>query len=469
MLSTLFSAHGIFVAVALPAIFIFATITPPAWGLDEQVHTARAYDISKGNLYPKALKGEYKYGGELPVALIDVLNHGHFESNTVDRTKVPYARQDIRYPQINEKLQDAVINEGNARFYDYGPAGIYTPVLYAPASAGIYVGRVLDLPIGATINLGRLVQGIFYMTICAISIYFVRAIRVKWLIFILALLPTSIFQAIIISADAATTAICLLFFALISRLWLSSKHGGFGIALPLLVGSLLALTKPSYILLLGLVWFLPKNAIQFRYGSISAKVLLTLLPVSLFAFVTLLGKRFADSMAMYFPRDTFLTIEPIAQLKSLLLSPVDFLAVLSKTVVYNFEGWLQGSIGILGYNGVPTPYPMVVLVCISLLLSAIWAAPAFRKSAWLFLLFGSVSSLAVIVLLYMTFNPVGSDIISGVQGRYFIPLLPFLLLGLAKLIPFTLNASRKFTPLYFVAVSALTLYGSVISYGLALY
>ena len=55
----------------------------------------------------------------------------------------------------------------------------------------------------------------------------------------------------------------------------------------------------------------------------------------------------------------------------------------------------------------------------------------FKQKAWGFLISGGIV-LLIMTGMYITWTGVGSDVIQGVQGRYFIPILFLALLCLCK-------------------------------------
>jgi uncharacterized membrane protein len=69
-----------------------------------------------------------------------------------------------------------------------------------------------------------------------------------------------------------------------------------------------------------------------------------------------------------------------------------------------------------------------------------------------------VSLGALIVGLYLSFSPVGASVMFGVQGRYFIPILPLLLFQLFGTIP---NNAKKYLPLITILITILILYKTV--------
>ncbi|RUT27023.1 hypothetical protein C0V97_02025 [Asaia sp. W19] len=88
-------------------------------------------------------------------------------------------------------------------------------------------------------------------------------------------------------------------------------------------------------------------------------------------------------------------------------------------------------IGVLGWIDVVLPawfYDLTALVLIAVLVSG-WRAgldarSLLNSSFITLILAGSI--FLIFLLEYITFTPVGADYVFGVQGRYFIPLLPFM-------------------------------------------
>jgi uncharacterized membrane protein len=65
-------------------------------------------------------------------------------------------------------------------------------------------------------------------------------------------------------------------------------------------------------------------------------------------------------------------------------------------------------------------------------------APRIGANRWAFplLLIAALGCIELIFLVeYMTWTPVGATHIDGVQGRYFVPLLPLLTLLLGRILP----------------------------------
>ena len=87
----------------------------------------------------------------------------------------------------------------------------------------------------------------------------------------------------------------------------------------------------------------------------------------------------------------------------------------------------------------------------------------------LFLTVGILSAISVIILLYLTFNPVGQSIVIGVQGRYFIPCLIFIAIGLPLLLRMKIVMSDRYAKILFTSIATIVLYGTLYAYVEALF
>lgn len=264
----------LFLVIAFPAIVSFVVLVPPGWGPDEQVHIARAYDISQGNMYPGSTGVKGHYGAELPTSLVNILNHGHSESNTSKINEPFYKRKDIVNQKKNKNLEDQLIGGGSLTQYDFGATGTNSPAAYLPSAVGFYIARQANLSVDSSVELARLSLSAVYLAICFGSLFILRQSKVKWLVFMVVLLPSTIFQASIVTADTLTIAAATLFFSLIYVFY--SKGYKFDKRLTYLLiatSALLAFTKAGYVLLLGALLFIPeKNIGQGKKNDILSLV-----------------------------------------------------------------------------------------------------------------------------------------------------------------------------------------------------
>ena len=122
--------------------------------------------------------------------------------------------------------------------------------------------------------------------------------------------------------------------------------------------------------------------------------------------------------------------------------------------------WTESLTGNFGYNTVHQVEPFVTLCIVAVVLAA-FLAERIRPLVGVTLLVTSVvAGFAVIGALYLTFNPVGDQVASGVQGRYFIPLLVPFVLGLASLVPARLALRDRHAAVLFPTLMTVALLAS---------
>lgn len=463
-------AHFLFVVIAVPAIAAFISMLPAGWGLDEQLHTMRSYQVSQGNLYPDPLPGTYRFGGDVPVALVDVVNYGYTESNLAPKYKPFYLRQDVRDKNTQNRLEDARVSQHTVSEYEFGATGPYSPIVYLPAAIGMYIGRNLNISVHSMIQLAKAIQALVYIAFCTLALWLLRNSRSKWLVFLIALLPSSIFLAATLNADTFTIGACLLFFAcFFSAIKQRKKINKRQYLLIAVATILLMFSKPSYSVFAALLLFLPVRLFVSRkkkyliVGSILTTAFIVLITAAA------IGMPYADAILLYKDPETASRISLIGQFKWILNNPFELLVVLSTTVVDASDGWGRSIIGILGYNSIAVPHILVMILSVTLVIAGLYVKDYPKMFGWLLLGFGAVSAATVIVLLYATFNPIGSDSVGGVQGRYFIPCLPFLLFGLTRVLPVKVDMAEKVSAPIFAGVSAFALCSSLLIYSAALY
>jgi uncharacterized membrane protein len=125
------------------------------------------------------------------------------------------------------------------------------------------------------------------------------------------------------------------------------------------------------------------------------------------------------------------------QISYVLDHPWNFIAVSYKTMQVEGDLLLRELVGVFGWIDYDFNYVMYYLF--TLLAGIVFFQVAQREVV--FLKSGQVAAIfAAIVLttgalffsLYAVWSPVGADAISGLQGRYFLGLLPFLIVGVSQ-------------------------------------
>ncbi len=398
-----------FLLVILLAGLMAVVVTPFGAGFDEETHVARIWEMSAGVLLPNRLLGT---GEQYPRAFYDVSYRQYKNLTPVSRDM--WARQlEVRIDSSDRMA--------------YETRSVLFPLVYAPQAVLMaLLARVLDAPVSLIYYLLRA----SYLAAYAMLVYF--AIRVsptgKWILAVLALSPASIVLASTISPDSTTMGAAMLFLAWMLKLSsrptssLSRREILLTLALVILVASM----KIAVLFVGVLILLRPRD-----FSSRGAWAAFAVIVVSLVAAV-FVAWTYAVSLQTEFA-PAIEAADPWAQARYALGHPGVVAGVVWGDLVSHGGRYLQEMIGVSGYAYWKMPafvywlYPAMVLV--ALLREGAGTALDRRRRAIL-LGVGLVHTLGVMMVLYLTLSPVGSQEILGIQGRYFLPGLPYLLLGL---------------------------------------
>ena len=147
----------------------------------------------------------------------------------------------------------------------FSGARTYTPVAYLPHLVGMEVAKALDLSVGTTIDLMRLLGLVAYVVLVGAAIVVLRGYRARWLVFVAGLIPMSLFQAATVSADTMTLGLSILVGALVLkavflRQELSTTEGVGLFA----ATALIPLSKAGYVNFFLVVLIVPAALLPYR-------------------------------------------------------------------------------------------------------------------------------------------------------------------------------------------------------------
>ncbi len=406
----------VFALLAAAFGLLFLLITPPLAPPDENRHLARTYLISQGHFAVPGIAQGRAVG--VPRSLLTL--HRRLTSPGSEVVLQNLRREDLlallRQPLAPEDRLDA------------GSLSVYSPVAYAPQAVGVWIGRRLGLAPAALVYLGRAFNAAAWTAAATLAIA-LMPIR-RWTLFLLCLMPMSVFQASSLSPDALTSALALLFVASVMRLAcvgagpLSTAQS----AAVLTLSALLGLAKPGYWPLVAIVLVLPAHRFRSpgrRLGFASAVVAAALVPGSLWLM---------SAIASGFELPLTSGVDPSQQLRLALGQPLRLLGVLVKTLAEGLGFYLRSFVGVLGRLDVHLPalaYPVygIALFATSLFDGRDPAALTPTRRATLAIVF-LVCTASVMTLAYVSWNAVAAPLVHGLQGRYFFPMAPLLFLAL---------------------------------------
>jgi len=385
-------------------------VTPLGAGFDEDTHLIRVWEEANFIMLPQEMSARNM---KFPEVFIDL----------------SYRKQALIKPEDPDLWK----KYGTVKMYDYGyhqgplsPRSAYSPPLLLPQALAIrYLGLKWNLPVLMVFYASRFAGLLCYILLAWLAI---RTIPFgKWVLAVLAVAPMAIYQASTINADTITNGIGLFFIAGCLALYQKRDLDLWDVGKLLFLMSILFLAKPNTLplLLLPFLIIFPSN-----FKKRAAYLLLVIGTITLFLIEVGGWYILSSSDHVYFDRDG---INPIGQISYILSHPLTVTKIIFSQ---NTSILLQQWMGIYGYGYGSVPLPMYVFFLIGLGFSLFlvtnhqYPNNKLRISmTGLFLL----SYVAVYLMLYVSFTRVGLFYISGVQGRYFIPLAPVLLLAASEL------------------------------------
>ncbi len=430
----MFTPHRLFICLGTAFGLLFLFLTPPFQTPDEDLHFFRAYEITQGGIIE--IKQQDKIGDFLPVSI----------SQTTKAFEPVRFHAEVKVkPQEITGLLNLPLDRDNKTFIEFPSTALYPPTAYLPQIVGIGLGKIFNLSPLVLMYLGRLASLLAWLFLIY---YALKIIPVgKWLMFLLALLPMGLFQAASLSADVLTNGLAFLGIALFLRFALTSETlNSKKLFLLLTVGLLLSLSKPAYALVPLVFLFIPlKNFANKKTYHIFSAWLIGLIVLTNLAWFYGAGNLSVPTKAQ---------TSPAAQLEYISAAPLEYAKTILRTIPESSGFYLHTFIGWLGWLDTPLPLWIIYSYYAALLLALGLdnnQEPHLPAKIKLGLLFIALSTIVIILTsMYLIWSPVGGRLITGVQGRYFIPIAPLLLL------PFLYNR-RWIKPIIIPAYSLVVL------------
>jgi uncharacterized membrane protein len=382
----------------------YLILTGPFRAPDERNHFLRAYEISEGRFHPFISAG---YPGDnLPSSLSRLSEAlGNHTDHRIEAAQIRRARDLALAPEQRE-------------FVEFSTAP-YSPLAYIPSAISITVGRTLGAGPLALVYFAR--GGNLLVGACLIAMAISYAGFARWAALIVALFPMTLAQVASVSADAMSYGIMFLWIAIVVAIAVAKETGLSRKKIVCMLCLALALSqlRPPYPLLGLLVFLIP-------WKRFSAKV-------AILTCSALVGASFLPALAwngaaarLYVKPIVEQDIDPVRQLAWVAKHPGGFWHRLKQDFKTRGPGYWEQLVGRLGWLNIALPSWIIVgfaaALALGLFLSPRDAAfPLWwQRLALALAVLGGV--IAIELMLYLVFNPVGSAFILGVQGRYFVPL-----------------------------------------------
>jgi uncharacterized membrane protein len=315
----------------------------------------------------------------------------------------------------------------------------YAPIAYVPAALGLGAAILLGAKPHAAIIGSRLANALAFALIGTLAL--LLAERGHLLLLVTLSLPMTIWLAGSVNQDGLIIAIAVLGVALLTRTSRAAFWWGCA-ALAVLV-----LQKPPFLPLAILPLVVPgafdrRSCMRRLAGAVGVALpgLLWSVAVAALVSVPLLPGQPYHPGPLWpgNPTRLFRSAVAAAQVRVVLHHPfqVALLPVAADGRMLP-SLWLQ-SIGVLGQLSIRLPRLLYALWSVAIIsgIAALGGRSPLPGKRWFSAPGAAIGVLAsielIFVALYLSWTPVGMDRIDGIQGRYFIPLLPTLLFVLPR-------------------------------------
>ena len=429
--------ENIFLMIAPFACIFFLVTMPTFKNHDEYYHWLKAYEVSQGTLMTPQEDGVQ--GSMMPEGVSKVF--------PTDWTTLDY--------QTMKELLGVKLNEDNKGILNPETAAVYSFVQYIPQATGIALARLVTDNVYLITYGGRIVNMIFALLV----LYF--AIKLmpfgKKLLLIPAMIPIAIEGFTSLSPDAMTISVAFFYIAYILHLAFGDKEQ-LGIkekAILLISSIVIALCKIVYIPLVGLILIIPKE--KFKNQGNKNKILNFCVIAGIAVIINLIWLAISSRYL-----STFREGDSKIQVLLALQNPILYIQNVLYTFNLNGSNYLLSLFGAdLGWGELIKLYSIVPYAFLGIyLFTAITDNELKDKFKRYQIVWISLVILAIVGLiftsLYVQWTTVGQTSIAGIQGRYFLPILPLVMLLLGSVVKVkSLYNEEKVTK--FVGISILVL------------
>ena len=347
----------------------------------------------------------------------------------------------------------------------------YREVGYLPAASGLLIGRFFELPNHEVFRSGRVTNALFYALVIFLAVCCTPLAKTSFAA--IGLLPTAVFLSSHYSSDPWIISLSMLGLAIYLRV--STRKLGRASSwelIALVVVPFLAVApKPIYCLIILLPLLVPIKALGSRKRAIAFKSTVTI--AFLFSLSSFLLSFLIEGPGKGDSRGGA-GVNATEQVAYVLSNPLFYAHDLSTFLIqylnpFNMNGL---SIDFSGHGYIPG-----FTLVLSLFVFGYFLDSTIEKSHLELprntvvirsaVILGALCTAALIAsALYVAYTPVGSHSINGVQHRYLLPVLPFMMMAL---LPTVRTSSLSKTHIHklqaFVpgTIGAITIYGTWIA------
>jgi Predicted membrane protein (DUF2142) len=424
------AATAVFTLFSLAFGSAIVFIVPPLRGPDEIAHFLRIYSYTRGELLPSA-----ELNGRKGVMVERELYNKLQFFRTAGEWFATAREQGLRYGQIMPLYQHFIVpveEETDAAVVFAAFAGTegYNPVAYTPYVLAAVIGFKLDFP-----HLLLLMRLLGLVTFTVVAAYAITVTPIlKWPFVLIALLPVSLYNRSVLSADGAALSSALVITALSLRAASGRTAQPWKRSLWMTLCALSKQPQIIFVLLEFMVYPLKELSRRWRNVAIVVLPCLVLSPLWVMAVSAEIAA-WRLQLEEHQPPEHF---DPVWKLFYMWEHPSHFpLAAWRALSGWWYRLW-QELIGILGWQDIllqPWTYVLLTLCLVLLPLQKLQLDDRTRARVMVITGLTVLGYLVFVYLIFfLTYTPLDIDHVRGVQGRYFTIVLPVAAIFIAAVI-----------------------------------
>ena len=406
--------------ITVPIIAVlFMFCMPSMKNHDELYHWYRICDISNGNLIAGFPNEEIPFtSAHIKQNELEILGNKNWIN--------------LRYKDIYELYQNN--NQSSELVYtDISTSAVYSPIQYLPQSIGLVIAKFITNNAIVMSYFVRVFNVIFSIIILYLAIK-ITPFGKKILLFV-SYIPIALEGFTSMSPDAITISVAFLLIAYVLRLTYNNEVKEIRIKEKVILGvlsSIIALCKIVYVPIVFIIFIIPWQKFKNKKDKVLSLSAISIIAVILnFTWLIIASKYVSE----------FRGGDSKLQLIQMISNPINYLNVLINTLNINGYSYINSLFGgQLGWGElINLRFIVPFALFIEILFIGITDNSIKNKFKPMQMTVIGIISLIITGLiftsLYIQWTSVGNDIIEGVQGRYFLPILPLIILpfGFLKL------------------------------------
>ena len=357
------------------------------------------------------------------------------------------------HPTVNEYVKEYDGLIGKEKFRINQPYISRAPLTlgsfgYFPQVLGVSLGRILGLNGIQTGVFGRISALLLFAVLISYSLKIIPKFFEK-VLFTISILPMTLQQVCSYNYDSVLFTACFFLFAyLLYLIYEKEKINKLDIALVTLSSIIIATIKFVYLPILGLGLLIPREKFTLKNGKTLVILMLAVLSLGSYLVVMKCNNLFwnvhesnTSSLINY---NTFTISQviqhPIHEIVIIIATFQRFTADYISQMISGPLGWLEMNIPALQLSG-------FLMMLFYSLFNVEKKSKIDQKVKLCSGLISMMIILIVILALQISWTPDNSMIVVGVQGRYFLPILPMVLLAMKDVL--TIKAQNTNIVLYY--------------------